>query len=123
GACANEPAEKARLEGLVRDPMPRHVGQAACHLGLLLYEGGRFSEAVARLGSFVKWFPQSPLWPEAQLRLGIAYVQSKQFAEAVRSLQPLIDKEPRLADQVLLWLGRAQIGNADPNNAQAHQQA
>src|SRR5207249_3155029 len=62
-------------------------------------------------------------WSEAQLRLGFTYVQLKQFAEAVRTLQPLIDKEPRLADQVLLWLGRAQMGNADPNNTQAHQQA
>ena len=41
-------------------------------------------------------------WPEAQLRMGFCQVQLKQFDDAIKTLQPLADKEPALADQALL---------------------
>ena len=50
-------------------------------------------------------------------------MQLKQFADAQKTLQPLADKEPRLADQCLLWIAKAQIGAADPDNAPAYDQA
>ena len=119
----NDPEEKARLERLSRDPPPDHVARATLYLGLMSYEDGRFAEALARLEAFRKQWPKSPLVAEAQLREGFCRVQLKQFPEALRILQPLADKEPRLADQALLWVAKAQAGAADPNNAQAYAQA
>jgi TolA-binding protein len=118
----NDPAERARLEALTRDP-PDHVARATFFLGLLFYENGRFADAEARLADFIKRYPNSPLGSEARLRLGLCQVQLKQYAQAIGTLQPLAEKEPRLADQALLWLGRAQVGAAHPENAQAYQQA
>jgi TolA-binding protein len=119
----NDPEEKVRLENLSRDPPPDHVARATLYLGLLQYEDGKFADALARLEAFSKQWPKSSLAQEAQLREGFCRVQLKQFPEAVRVLQPLADKEPRLADQALLWIARAQVGAADPNNAQGYGQA
>ncbi len=119
----NDPDEKARLEALVRDPPPDHVARAGFFLGVLQYEDGKFGEAVTRLAAFEQQFPTSPLAAEARLRLGFCQVQLKQFADAEKTLAPLADKEPRLADQCLLWIAKAQVGAADPNNAAAHEQA
>ncbi len=119
----NDPDEKARLEALVRDPPPDHVARAGFFLGVLQYEDGKFGEALTRLTAFVQQFPTSPLIAEAQLRQGFCQVQLKQFADAQKTLTPLADKEPRLADQCLLWVAKAQVGAADPNNAPAYDQA
>ncbi len=67
--------------------------------------------------------PGSPLVGEARLRQGFCQVQLKQFAEAQKTLQPLVDKEPRLADQALLWIGKAQVGAGDPARQQEYGQA
>ncbi|HEV3116524.1 MAG TPA: tetratricopeptide repeat protein, partial [Gemmataceae bacterium] len=119
----NDPEEKTRLETLSRDPPADHVARATLYLGLMLYEDGKFADALARLEGFTKQWPKSPLVADAQLREGFCRVQLKQFPEALRVLQPLADKEPRLADQALLWIGKAQAGAGDPNNAQAYAQA
>ncbi len=119
----NDPEEKARLEALVRDPVPEHVHRAAFFSGELLYEGGRFGDALARFSAFAQQHPATRLGREALLRKGFCEVQLKQFADAIRTLEPLADREPRLADQALLWVGKARAGAADPNNAQAHAQA
>jgi TolA-binding protein len=120
----NDPEEKARLEALVKDSPPDHVARATFYLGVMQYEDGKFAEAVTRLAAFTKQFPASPLTTEAQLRTGFCQVQLKQWAEAPKTLQPLADKEPRLADQCLLWIGKAQIGSAaDAPNPQAAEQA
>jgi TolA-binding protein len=110
----NDPEEKARLEALARGPTPDHVNRATFYLGVLLYEGGKFAEARDRLAAFIQANPGPPLTAEANLRLGFCFVQLKQFADAVRTLQPLADREPALADQVLLWIAKAQVGAADP---------
>jgi TolA-binding protein len=115
----NDPEERARLERLARGPAPDHVARATFFLGVMQYEDGRFAEALNHLSAFAQQFPQSPLAAEAQLRRGFCQVQLKQFADAQRTLQPLADKEPRLADQALLWLAKAQAGAAAPNNPQA----
>jgi TolA-binding protein len=57
------------------------------------------------------------------LRVGFCLVQLRQFGEAIQTLQPLVDKEPRLADQAIFWIGKAQAGAADPANAPAYAQA
>jgi TolA-binding protein len=118
----NDPDEKARLEGLVRDPVPDHVARAAYFSGEILYEGGKTAEAHARFASFPKDYPKSSLLLEAQLRRGFCEVHLRQFADALKTLQPLADKEPRFADRALFWIGKAQAGGADPNNPQAHAQ-
>src|SRR5262249_2645109 len=110
----NDPEERARLEALARGPAPDHVNRATFYLGVLLYEGGKFADAQARLAAFAQANPGTPLAAEANLRLGFCHVQLRQYPEAVRPLQPLADKEPRLADQALLWIAKAQAGAADP---------
>jgi TolA-binding protein len=114
--------EKARLEGLVKGPPPDHVARATFLLAVLQYEDGKFADAVVRFTAVVGQFPNSPMAAEARLHQGFCQVQLRQFADAPKTLQPLIDKEPRLADQALLWLAKAQAGAADPNNPQAFQQ-
>lgn len=121
----NDPAERARLESLLRDPPPDHVARATLYGGALLYEAGKFGEARGRFQEFLKQYPNSPLRAEAELRLGFCLVQQKDYAEAVKALTPLVDKDPRLADQVRFWLGKAQAGLAADlkGNPAAHQQA
>src|SRR2546423_15020913 len=50
--------------------------------------------------------------PEAQLVIGFCKVQHNAFPDAIAPLQPLLDKQPRLADQIQFWLGKAQAGAA-----------
>lgn len=114
--------EKLRLEALVREPPPEHVVRSIFFLGVLLSEQGRFADASARFAGFVQSFANHPLADEARFRQGMCQVQLKQFAEAVRTLQPL-ENHPVLADRVMFWLARAQIGSADPNNPGAYEQA
>lgn len=110
----NDPDELARLQGLVKDPAPDYVARSTFYLAVLQYEAGKFGDALARFETFAQQYPGSPLIVEAQLRAGFCQVQTKDFAKAIQTLQPLVDKEPRLADQALLWLGKAQAGTADP---------
>ncbi len=118
----NDPAEKTRLEQLARGPTPEHVARALFYLGVLLYEDGRFAEALARFTAFAQLVPSSPLAGEARLRQGFCQVQLKQFTEAQRTLQPLADRDPKLADQALFWIGKAQAGSADPARPQEQTQ-
>lgn len=123
---ANDPWEKARLEALVREPPPEYVQGAIFYSACLLYEAGRFGEALPRFQSFAKDYAQSPLAPDAVLRAGYCLVQLKQYDAAVKLLQPLAGQHRRLADQALYWLGKAQHGLAqaiDPNNKSAREQA
>jgi TolA-binding protein len=119
----NDPDEKARLEALVRDPVPDHVARAAYFSGELLYEGGKAADALARFASFPQQYPKPGLLLDVQLRQGFCQVQLRQFGDAIKTLQPLADKGPRFADRALFWMGKAQAGNADANNPSAHGQA
>jgi cellulose synthase operon protein C len=112
GQFAKNPVEKARLERLVRDPPPDYVPASTFFNACLGYEAGKFGDALGKLQEFVKTYPQSPLVPEAQLRIGFCQVQLKSFPDAAATLQPLLDKQPRLADQIQFWLGKAQAGAA-----------
>jgi TolA-binding protein len=109
----NDPDEKVRLEQLVRSAPPDHVARATFFLGVMQYEDGRFAEALTHLNTFRQQFPTSPLAAEAQLRQGFCQVQLKQFADAQKTLQPLADKDPHLADQAIFWIGKAQAGAAE----------
>jgi len=119
----NDPQEKARLEQVARGPLPDHVARATFFLGVMQYEDGKFAEAATQLNTFQQQFPNSPLAAETRLRLGFCQVQLRQFAEAQKTLQPLVDKEPRLADQALLWIAKAQAGAGNPANRAAYDQA
>ena len=119
----NDPEEKARLERLAGGAPPDSALRAAFFLGVMQYEDGKFSDAATLLNAFAQKAPQSPLASEARLRIGFCQVLMKQFAEALKTLQPLADKEPRLADQALLWIAKAQAGAADPVNRPAYLQA
>lgn len=121
-AFKDNPDEKLRLEALVREPPPDHVARSWFFLGVLLSEEGRFAEALSRFVGFAQAFANHPLAEEARFRQGLCHVQLRQFPEAVRTLQPL-ENHPSLADRVLVWLARAQLGAADPNNPAAYEQA
>lgn len=124
-ALKDNPAERFRLEALVRNPPPEYVGRSQFYLGVLQYEAGKFAEARARFQEMLKQHPQTPLRTEAELRIGFCQVQQKEYAEAQKTLQPLIDRDQRLSDQVLFWLARAQAGAAPDEvvNAAGHRQA
>jgi TolA-binding protein len=121
----NEPDVRARMEALARNPAPGHVGRATFYLAVLHYEGGKFSDAKTRFAEFVKLFPQSSLKTEAEVRIGYCQVQLREYADAIKTLTPLVEKEARLSDQVLFWIGKAQVGLAPDAtaNLQAHNQA
>jgi len=122
GKLNNDPEEKAHAEELVRGPAPDYVARSAFFLGVIQYEGGKFGEALGKFVDFPKAYPGSFLQPEAQLRAGFCQVQLKEWGNALKTLQPLIDKEPRLADQALLWSGKALVGAADPTKPQEYAQ-
>jgi len=106
------PVEKARLEGVAKSP-PDYAAGATFHAATLGYEAGRVPEALAKFQQFAKDYPASPLAPDAALRVGFCQCQLRQFEDAVKTLTPLSDKPPRLADQVQFQLGKAQLGLSD----------
>jgi TolA-binding protein len=121
---ATDPLFRARIDALVKGPAPDHVARALLYLGVLQYEGGKFADARARFAALLKQFPQSPLRLQAELRIGFCQVQQREFAEAIKTLTPLVDKDAAVSDQVLFWLGKAQAGTApDPQaNPKGHEQ-
>ncbi len=120
----NDPWEKARLEGLVKNPAPDYVAGSAFYAACLQYESGKFGEAMPKFQAFAKDYATSPLKDDALLRAGFCLVQTKQFDEAIKTLQPLTNN-PRIADQAFYWIGKSQVGQAaaaDPNNPNAKKQ-
>ena len=116
----NNPFELARLRGLAQGPAPEYVAGAAFHGASIHYEAGKFPESLVKFQAFAKTFDKDPLAADAQLRIGFCQVQMKQFDEAVKTLAPIAEKVPRLADQAGFWLSRAQLELAlafDPNKA------
>lgn len=108
----NNPAEKIRLENLLRNPIPDYVAASMFQSASLNYENGKYGDALNKFVQFAKDFPKSELIPEVQLRIGFCQVQTKQFTEGLATLQPLQDKNPKLADQIQFWIGKAQAGIA-----------
>ncbi len=119
----NDPEEKARLERLAKGAVPDHVARATFFLGVLQYEDGRFGEAHQHFKTFAEKYPSSSLVPEARLRQGFCSVKLQQFDAALKMLQPLADKNLLLADQALLWIGKAQVGQADPKKPDSYKSA
>jgi len=114
----SDPWEKSRLEALVKNPAPDYVAGSAFYAACLNYEAGKFGEAQTKFETFTKDYTTSPLKDDAILRLGFCQVQTKQFEQAVKTLQPLLN-HTRLADQACFWTGKAQAGLAaavDPTN-------
>ncbi|MEI6232926.1 MAG: tetratricopeptide repeat protein [Planctomycetota bacterium] len=114
---AMKPGEQARYESFLKPP-PDFIARAQFYDALLLSEAGEFLEALAGFGAFVQKFPTSPLIDEAKLRHGFCLLQSKNYAEAVKVLQPLLT-HPKLGDRALWWHAHAQAGLGDPANVQA----
>jgi TolA-binding protein len=119
-AFKDRPDEKYRLEQVAKET-PDYLSRSAFYLGVLFQEQGHFAEAIVKLQPFLQQNPQSPLAAEAQLRLAICRVEMKNGSEAVRLLTPL-QEHPQLGDQVLRWMGKAHLANADPGNAPAFNQ-
>jgi TolA-binding protein len=119
-AFKDEPDERARLQALATSPPPDHYARALLYLGVLHYEDGKFNDALTRLTEFEKQVPNSPLAAEVHLRIGFCQVQLKSWADALKTLAPIVDKNPELADQALLWMAKAQSGAADPGNQPAY---
>lgn len=114
--------QREHLEALVKGAPPEHVLRSLFYLSLIQAEEGRFGEALAGFTELAQKFPKAPFMPEVQLRIGFCQMQLRNFAEAVKSLQPLCE-HPQLGDQAFWWFGRCQVGAADPANPQAYEQA
>ena len=61
---AKNPTERARLEGIVKNPPPDHVAASVFFAACLGYEAGKFGESLGKFQDFVKAYPQSPLVPK-----------------------------------------------------------
>jgi tetratricopeptide (TPR) repeat protein len=119
----NDPGEKGRLEALRDGPLPEHVARAGFFLGVLHYEGGRFDEARARFADFLAQPAAAALREVAQLCLGCCQVRLNQCAEAAQTLRPVAEGKTTLAGQALLWLGKAQAGQANAADPEAYREA
>jgi TolA-binding protein len=115
--------EKARWQALLDGPPPAHVAAANLRLGLLLYGDGRFDEARSCFADFLAQQPPAPLRSRAQLGLGASLVQLAQFAEAVPVLRAVARRKSPPTGDALLWLGRAQLGLARPDDPDTYPQA
>jgi len=83
------------------------------NLGIALYSGGRYTEAIAELESLVK---QSPSIEPAYLFLGLSRAQAGKPAEAVAPLMRAVEVEPRNV-VALLALGDAHLVTGNPGAA------
>lgn len=113
-----QPWEKAHWQAWVQLPPPDYVPGAAFYDACILYETGKFADALAKLQAFAKDYASSPLREEALLRAGFCQVQLKQWEEAQRTLQ-LLANHPQLGPQAQFWIGKARLGlalAANPNN-------
>jgi TolA-binding protein len=116
--AAKDPAEKARLEALVKGPPPDFVSEAIFHAGIALYEQKAFPEAVAKFQLFAQK-DKRPAWlEEARLRAGMSQVRMAQNAEALKTLQPMQD-HAKLARAVRWWMARAILTTAEAKPADA----
>jgi TolA-binding protein len=121
-AFKDMPGEKTRLETLVAAP-PDFVGRARFYLAVLHYEAGRFADSRAHFAEFAEQQPRSSLCNDALLFQGFSEVGLQQFGDAIKSLQPLAEKENPRAGLALWWLGKAQTGDANPDDPEAEQAA
>jgi tetratricopeptide (TPR) repeat protein len=110
------------LQAVVSQPASEYVLRAAFYYGLVLAEDGRYGEAIERLNPLIQQNPKFALVGEAQLRIGFCQMQSRNYAEATKVLQPLRE-HPQLGDRATWWLGRIQVAGADPANPAAVEQA
>jgi cellulose synthase operon protein C len=106
-----DPVLRRQNDALLLSTSPDHIARATFYLGVLLYEAGKYAEAKVRFQEFARNFSASPLKGEAELRVGYCQVQSKEFAEAVKTLTPLTN-DGKLVDQAFLWLAKAYAGAA-----------
>ncbi|MCX5684980.1 MAG: tetratricopeptide repeat protein, partial [Planctomycetota bacterium] len=116
------PAQRAAAEKTLNTPPADYVVRSLFYTALLAAEDMRLPEAIEKFTAFGQQYPKSPLAAEAQLRRGYCQLESKNYPAAIEALQPLRD-HPQLSDQALWWLARAQVGAADPANAQGYAQA
>jgi tol-pal system protein YbgF len=70
-----------------------------------LFHSGKYKEAAAAFGGFLKNYPNSQLAAEAQFYQGSSFYASKNFKGAIQELQSLVQaspKDPRAADALLV---------------------
>lgn len=114
--AALSPEQRAFTQNLASGPVPEHVIRATFYSGVLLIEQGKVPDAAAGMTAILQQYGKSSVAPEAQLRLGYCHLQTRNWAEAAKTLAPLAD-HPTLTDQARMFLARAQVGGADPANA------
>ncbi|HZZ71137.1 MAG TPA: hypothetical protein VFE24_02725, partial [Pirellulales bacterium] len=120
-AFRDNPDERLRLEAIQRDPPPEFVRRCELQLGEIALADHRYADAAGRFQNFLKTNPPGELLAQTQLQLAMAQTGAKQFADALRLLQPLRDREP-LAEAARTWSARAFVGGADPTKGPAYDQ-
>jgi len=117
-ALKDQPAERARLDALVKAPPPDYVSESLFHSGVVLYELKAFPDAIPKFTLFTQK-DKRPLWlEEARLRIGMCHARMGQNAEALKILQPLQD-HARLARSVRWWMARAILATPEGKPADA----
>ncbi len=110
-----KPEDRARLAAQIAEA-PDFVARAMYYGGMLHMEATRYEEALNKFLACVQYFPKSVAAAECQLQAGICQVLLRRFPEATASLQALAE-HPRLADQALRWLAKAQVGATEGSKA------
>lgn len=115
---AAKPEDKPRLEALVKGPPPDFLSESIFHAGVVLYEQKLFPEAVAKFALFAQK-DKRPVWLEAaRLRSGMSQARMGQYAEALKTLQPLQD-HATLARTARWWMSRATLALPEAKAADA----
>ncbi len=86
--------------------------QGQCRL-----QAGKAVEAAALLADLAKKFPNSRYKAEAQLAAGKCWFSAGKFSEAQGILEPLAKTSARESAEAALWLSRALLKSAKPQDA------
>src|SRR5690606_6728988 len=104
GAGGGSGMSRAPSSGL---PIPQGDDRANYQAAFDLLKDGKYQEAINGFTQFLATFPNSTLADNAQYWLGEAHYVTRQFSEALRHFQTVIDKYPdsRKIPDALLKIG------------------
>jgi tol-pal system protein YbgF len=88
-------------------PIPQGDDRANYQAAFDLLKDGKYPEAISGFSQFLTTFPNSALADNAQYWLGEAHYVTRQFAEALRHFQTVVEKHPdsRKIPDALLKIG------------------
>ena len=76
-------------------PLDDLAGNAQFYLGEIAYRQQNYSDAISAYSAVLEGFPGSPKAPAAQLRKGLALLQTNKKDAGIRELRQLIQRHPQ----------------------------